>query len=205
MTLALYARRKQWPLTGVTVRLKHSRIHAADCADCETKDGKLDQIETELTLQALDKNFIVAEVPIEYFDRPKGSSSKLNTYLDGILIMQTILSVFKDYKPLACFSYLSAAAFVAAGLFGSIPVYDFVTTGGVSHQATAVLAATTALVAILSMLTGVILDSITRRNREMYQLLVDHVIDNGGEDTAPRVRTQATPRPAVAPAQTAYR
>jgi putative redox protein len=50
MTLALYARRKQWPLTGVTVRLKHSRIHAADCADCETKDGKLDQIETELTL-----------------------------------------------------------------------------------------------------------------------------------------------------------
>ena len=50
MTLALYARRKQWPLDGVTVRLKHSRIHAADCADCETKEGKLDQIDTELTL-----------------------------------------------------------------------------------------------------------------------------------------------------------
>jgi putative redox protein len=50
MTLALYARRKQWPLTGVTVRLKHSRIHAADCADCETKEGKLDQIESEVTL-----------------------------------------------------------------------------------------------------------------------------------------------------------
>jgi putative redox protein len=50
MTLALYARRKQWPLDGVTVRLKHSRIHAADCADCETKEGKLDQIDSELTL-----------------------------------------------------------------------------------------------------------------------------------------------------------
>jgi putative redox protein len=50
MTLALYARRKQWPLDGVTVRLQHSRIHAADCADCETKEGKLDQIESELTL-----------------------------------------------------------------------------------------------------------------------------------------------------------
>jgi putative redox protein len=50
MTLALYARRKQWPLDGVTVRLTHSRIHAADCADCETKEGKLDQIESELTL-----------------------------------------------------------------------------------------------------------------------------------------------------------
>lgn len=50
MTLALYARRKGWPLDGVTVRLTHSRIHAQDCADCETKEGKLDQIERELTL-----------------------------------------------------------------------------------------------------------------------------------------------------------
>ena len=50
MTLALYARRKGWPLDGVTVRLQHSRIHAQDCADCETKEGKLDQIELELTL-----------------------------------------------------------------------------------------------------------------------------------------------------------
>ena len=50
MTLALYARRKGWPLDGVTVRLTHSRIHAQDCAHCETKEGKLDQIERELVL-----------------------------------------------------------------------------------------------------------------------------------------------------------
>jgi len=50
MTLALYARRKGWPLDGVTVRLSHSRIYAQDCADCETKEGKLDQIERELVL-----------------------------------------------------------------------------------------------------------------------------------------------------------
>jgi len=50
MTLALYARRKGWPLDGVTVRLMHSRIHAQDCADCETKEGKLDQIEREIVL-----------------------------------------------------------------------------------------------------------------------------------------------------------
>jgi putative redox protein len=50
MTLALYARKKGWPLDGVTVRLAHSRIHAKDCADCETKEGKLDQIERELVL-----------------------------------------------------------------------------------------------------------------------------------------------------------
>ena len=50
MTLALYARGKGWPLDGVTVRLRHSRIHAEDCADCETREGKLDQIEVELVL-----------------------------------------------------------------------------------------------------------------------------------------------------------
>lgn len=50
MTLALYARRKQWPLADVTVRLKHSRIHANDCADCETKEGMLDRIEREIVL-----------------------------------------------------------------------------------------------------------------------------------------------------------
>jgi len=51
MTVALYARRKQWPLEDVTVRLKHSRIHAADCSDCETKEGMLDKIEREIVLK----------------------------------------------------------------------------------------------------------------------------------------------------------
>ena len=51
MTIALYARRKQWPLTNVTVRLTHSKIHAADCADCEIREGKLDRMEREITLE----------------------------------------------------------------------------------------------------------------------------------------------------------
>jgi len=50
MTIALYARRKQWPVEGITVRLTHSRIHAKDCEECETKEGKLDRIEREITL-----------------------------------------------------------------------------------------------------------------------------------------------------------
>jgi len=152
------------------------------------------EVETELTLQALDKNFVVTETPIEYFDRPKGSKSKLNTYLDGLLITRTILSIFKDYKPLACFGYVAAVAFGASILAGSIPIHDFMTTGGVSHQATAVLAATFALMSILSLLTGVILDSISRRNREMYQLLVDHVVTGR---PAARGRAEPAPRPAL--------
>jgi putative redox protein len=55
MTIALYARRKQWPLVSVTVTLSHSKIHAVDCAECETKEGKLDRIEREIALEgALD-------------------------------------------------------------------------------------------------------------------------------------------------------
>ena len=52
MTVALYARRKQWPLDGVTIRLEHSKIHAADCSECETKDGMLDRIERDISLGA---------------------------------------------------------------------------------------------------------------------------------------------------------
>ena len=51
MTLALYARRKQWPLEGVTVKLEHSKIHAVDCAECDTKEGMLDRIEREISLR----------------------------------------------------------------------------------------------------------------------------------------------------------
>ena len=50
MTIALYARRKQWPLDDVTVSLRHSKIHASDCAECETKEGKLDRIERDIAL-----------------------------------------------------------------------------------------------------------------------------------------------------------
>jgi uncharacterized OsmC-like protein len=50
MTLALYARRKQWPLESVEVRLRHSKIHATDCEECETREGRLDRIETEIVL-----------------------------------------------------------------------------------------------------------------------------------------------------------
>jgi uncharacterized OsmC-like protein len=53
MTLALYARRKQWPLVAVTVRLQHSKIHAVDCAECETKEGMLDRIEREILLDGV--------------------------------------------------------------------------------------------------------------------------------------------------------
>src|SRR5260370_7566720 len=85
MTRALYARRKGWPLDGVTVRLTHSRIHAQDCADCETKEGKLDQIERQLVLsgrlndeQRAKLVEIAAKCPVH---RPLTSELKIRTPL----------------------------------------------------------------------------------------------------------------------------
>lgn len=134
------------------------------------------EVETELTLQALDKNFVIQEIPVEYRKRPEGSFSKLSTYLDGMLVLKTIFWVFKDYRPLRFFSLLGVL-FLAIGLvLGSIPMGEFVDTGKVTHPSTAVLATGLVLVALLSFATGFILDTINRRYREQYHLLVDQVL-----------------------------
>lgn len=133
------------------------------------------EIETELTLQALDKNFVIKEIPVEYRKRPAGSFSKLSTYLDGMLVLKTIFWVFKDYRPLKFFALLGML-FMAIGLvLGSIPMGEFMDTSKVTHPSTAVLATGLVVVALLSFATGFILDTINRRYREQYQLLIDHV------------------------------
>lgn len=70
------------------------------------------EVETEMTIHALDKNFLLKEIPILYRDRPKGSFSKLNTYGDGIKVLKTILLLFRDYRPFFFFSIISSAFFL---------------------------------------------------------------------------------------------
>jgi hypothetical protein len=134
------------------------------------------EVETELTLQALDKGFVIQEIPVEYYKRPEGSHSKLNTYLDGMLILKTILWIFKDYKPLKFFSFAGLLFLIFGLLLGSIPIADFINSGKVTHPSTAVLATGLILIALVSFATGFILDTINRRYREQYQLLANHII-----------------------------
>lgn len=134
------------------------------------------EVETELTLQALDKNLIIKEIPVNYFNRPEGSTSKLNTYYDGLLVLKTIFWIFKDYRPLKFFSLVALISFLSGIFLGSIPVTEFIKTGKVTHPSTAVLATGFVLVALLAVATGFILDTINRRYREQYQLLTDHII-----------------------------
>jgi glycosyltransferase involved in cell wall biosynthesis len=134
------------------------------------------EVETELTLQALDRNFIIREIPIEYQKRPKGSYSKLNTYGDGLLVFKTIFWLFKDYKPLKFFSIFGTIAIIIGVILGSIPISDYISTGKVTHPSTAVLATGFILIALLAFSTGLILDSINRRYKEQYQLITDYII-----------------------------
>lgn len=128
------------------------------------------EIETEMTIHALNKNLHIESVPVKYRDRPTGSESKLNTYSDGLKVIKTILRLFKDYRPLAFFSVLSCIlALVAAGLF--IPVLaEFIKTGLVPRFPTMIMSIFIALVAIQLFTCGLILDTHSKASRQNFEI-----------------------------------
>lgn len=130
------------------------------------------QIETELSIHAVDRRWRISDVPINYRDRPEGSESKLNTISDGIKVVAMIASLFKTYRPLACFS-IFAAIFLAAGLACGIPlIIDFLRTGLVPRIPTAVLAVGFIFLSGLSLTTGLILDTVAKNERKQWELSV---------------------------------
>lgn len=133
------------------------------------------QIETELSIHAADKRWRIAQVPIDYRDRPAGSESKLNTVSDGIKVLAMIASLFKDYKPLPFFSLLALVFFVI-GLFLGVPVIDeFMHTGLVLRFPTAILAVAFCGLGALLLVCGLILDTVVKGNRRDWELRVIEV------------------------------
>ena len=128
------------------------------------------EIETELSIHAVDKRWRIAEVPIDYRDRPEGSESKLNTFSDGMKVLAMIMSLFKDYRPLALFSWL-ALLFCLLGLIAGIPViWEFAATGLVPRLPSALLAVALVFVGILAFASGLILDTVVKGTRKEYEL-----------------------------------
>jgi len=128
------------------------------------------EVETELTLQGLAKNFVLVETPIEYGKRPEGSFSKLDTFSDGFLVLKSVFILFRDYKPLVFFSALSAFFAVFTILAGLAPIADYIRYKYVYHVPLAVLAIGLALLSGLSLASGIILNSIYRYHCENYEL-----------------------------------
>ena len=128
------------------------------------------EIETEMTLHAVDKNMHVSNVIIDYRDRPEGSESKLNTYSDGIKVLATIGRLFRNYKPMNFFGLLSAVlVLIAAALF--LPVFwTFLQTGKVPNFPTLIVSGFVAMAALQSLFSGLILSTMAEKNRQEFEL-----------------------------------
>lgn len=127
-------------------------------------------LETDLTLHALDKGFIVEEIPIHYKDRPEGSESKLNTIQDGIGVLYTIFKIFKNYKPFYFFGFWSLLFFLCGLFAGSFPIMEYVANQYIYRVPLAVLATGLMIFSIISFAIGLILESNVENHRFMYAL-----------------------------------
>jgi len=128
------------------------------------------EIETELTVHALELNMPAGEVPTSYRERPAGSHSKLRTLRDGLRIIWTIFVLVKEERPLAFFSTIFALLMATSLILAAPIVVTFIETGVVPRLPTAVLATGAMLLAFLSLACGLILDTVTRGRKEMKQL-----------------------------------
>lgn len=128
------------------------------------------EVETEMTIHALDNNLLIRSIPVQYRDRPEGSQSKLKTYSDGAKVLFTIFNLFRDYKPLKFFGTLSAfLAIVSLILF--LPVFsEFLQTGMVPRFPTLIVSVVMMLAAFLSVVCGLILDTNAKNNRKNFEI-----------------------------------
>ena len=135
------------------------------------------EIETEMTIHAIDKNMYVTNEEIAYRDRPEGSESKLSTYSDGFKVMKTIVRLFRNYKPLAFFGIIALLlALISIGFF--IPVLiDYIRTGLVAKFPTLIACGFVMITAIQSFFAGLILDTIKQKNRHDFEMELIRIND----------------------------
>lgn len=128
------------------------------------------EIETEMSIHAVDKNLFVENVVIDYRDRPEGSESKLNTYSDGFKVLRTIFRLFKNYKPMQFFSLLALVLAIISVAFFAPVFVTFLKTGVVDKMPTLIVSGFTMLAAIQSLFSGLILTTITQKNRQDFEM-----------------------------------
>ena len=127
-------------------------------------------VETEWTLQSLEKGFTIAEVPVIYRERPEGSHSKLSTFRDGARVLWRIVTILKDFRPLVFFGGLAACSAVLSLLCGVLPVMEYVRERYVHRVPLAILAGFLGTIALGLLQTGVVLSSLNNRFLEMHRL-----------------------------------
>lgn len=128
------------------------------------------EIETEMTIHALDKNLLIQSMPVQYRDRPAGSESKLNTYTDGMKVLLTIFNLYRDYQPLKFFGMI-ALLLAVVSLILFVPVFmEFLKTGLVPRFPTLIVSTVMMLTAFLSLVCGLILDTHAKNSRKNFEV-----------------------------------
>ncbi|WP_321833010.1 glycosyltransferase family 2 protein [Clostridium butyricum] len=131
------------------------------------------EIETEMTIHSLDKNFLLEEIPVQYRDRPEGSVSKLNTFSDGFKVLHTIARLFKEYKPFIFFSTISISLCLLSLVF-FIPVFiEYLNTGLVLRFPTLIVCGFIAIIALLMWTSGIILEVIAKKHKQNFEILLN--------------------------------
>ena len=131
------------------------------------------EIETEMTIHALDKNFLIQEVPVKYRDRPEGSVSKLNTYSDGFKVLMTIARLFRDYKPYSFFSVIFLFFEFIAFLLMIPIISDYLSSGLVPRFPTLIVAGVISVIGVLFYFCGIILDVVVKKHRQLFELMMN--------------------------------
>jgi len=131
------------------------------------------EIETEMTIHAVDKNFKLVEIPVQYRDRPEGSVSKLNTYSDGMKVLKTIANLFKEYKPMGFFSIVSVLFLIFSLILGVPVVIEYFNTGLVPKFPSLIVSCVSLLIALLLFICGIILEVIVKKNKQFYELYLN--------------------------------
>lgn len=133
------------------------------------------EIETEMSIHAVDKNMYIENEVIEYRDRPEGSESKLNTYSDGFRVLKTIAKLYRNYKPMAFFG-LVAAVLLILGIGFFIPVFvTFLETGRVGKIPTLIVCGFAVLGAIQSLFSGLVLQTMVQKNRQDFEMELQRI------------------------------
>ncbi len=133
------------------------------------------EIETEMTIHAVDKNYKLVEIPVSYRDRPEGSVSKLNTYKDGMKVLKTIAMLFKEYKPAVFFNIFAIIFLLASLLLASFPFYEYFKTGVVDKFPSLIVSGVFLTIALLLWVCGIILQVIVKKHKELYELLMNQI------------------------------
>ena len=128
------------------------------------------EIETEMTIHALDKNLSVKSVPVEYRDRPDGSESKLNTYSDGFKVLRTIVRLLKEYKPMRFFGWMAAVVFLLAAVLFAPVLVEYLKTGLVPRFPTLIVSSVAAVIGLLLLVCGIILDTVAKKHRQLFEI-----------------------------------